>query len=238
MPSPAGDESEVEAFLRRRARGRRVLLFTLAVLLTTVVLGNAWQQYRGGDDWARFDRRFFVVQAVMSGDRLAVESADGTVTQVVRLLGIDAPALADADRSTPAAHGALDAYRAAREAAQSRRVMLSLPPLAARATDGAVLAYVHPDAVSGPGGDGPADDRLVGTVPTLNEQLAAAGWAYADRRSPHPMHKQFEQAEAEARKKKRGLWADVRDDQQPAWRRAWLAGLKRESATESPGGRD
>ena len=34
---------------------------------------------------------------------------------------------------------------------------------------------------------------------------------------------QFERAESEARKARRGLWKDVKEDQMPPWRRDWLA---------------
>jgi endonuclease YncB( thermonuclease family) len=73
-----------------------------------------------------------------------------------------------------------------------------------------VRAYVYLDG----------DDAETAT--SLNERLVADGHAYADRRTPHPTHKQFEQAEGEARRRRRGLWKDVRDDQQPAWRQVWL----------------
>jgi endonuclease YncB( thermonuclease family) len=59
----------------------------------------------------------------------------------------------------------------------------------------------------------------------LNETVARHGRGYADRRIRHTFSPQFEQAEAEARKHARGLWAVVTDDTQPAWRRAWLRTL-------------
>ena len=225
-PTP-GEPSAVDAYLRRRAARRRVLLVALTLLLSTVVVGNAWQQYRGGDDWARFDRRYFVVQSVMSGDQLAIESADGREAAIVHLLGVDAPDLpargtppgeptmpGDSDPGEPQPHGALDAYRALRELAHARRVLLALPPLSPRAADGTLLAYVYLDG----------DDAETAT--SLNERLVADGRAYADRRTPHPTAKQLEQAEGEARRKGRGLWKDVRDDQQPAWRQQWLERLR------------
>jgi endonuclease YncB( thermonuclease family) len=56
----------------------------------------------------------------------------------------------------------------------------------------------------------------------FNLDLVRDGQAYADRRHGHSMRSQFETADAEARKKGRGLWKDVRDDQQPEWRQRWL----------------
>lgn len=215
MPREPGDPSAVDAYLRRRATRRRVLLAGLTLLLGTAVLGNAWQHYRGGDDRTRFDRHFFVVRSVMSGDRLALDPADaGGEALTVQLLGVDAPDVAEPGQPSP--HWAADAYRGLREQTQGRRVLLALPALAARSPDGTLPAYAFLDG----------DDAESAT--SLNERLVADGHAYADRRTSHAMRMRFEQVEDEARGKRRGLWKDVRDDQQPAWRQAWLMRLREE----------
>ena len=46
----------------------------------------------------------------------------------------------------------------------------------------------------------------------LNLDVIRDGQAYADRRFRHTFRPQFEMAEAEARKKKRGLWKDLRNE--------------------------
>ena len=56
----------------------------------------------------------------------------------------------------------------------------------------------------------------------LHLDLVRSGQAYADRRFRHSMKGQFERAEREARKARRGLWKDVTESQMPTWRREWL----------------
>jgi endonuclease YncB( thermonuclease family) len=58
--------------------------------------------------------------------------------------------------------------------------------------------------------------------------MVRSGHAYADRRIGHTLQSPFEQAEADARKKGRGLWRGVTEAQTPAWRRAWLERLRDE----------
>lgn len=209
-PEGAPAPSPVERLLARRARRRRVLIVVGTFLLASILLGNLYNQTRGGDDWSRFDRQTFVVQAVMAGDQLAIEPVGGGAVEQVKLLGIDAhPVAADGQ---PQPHWAMESYRALRDLAQGQRVMVTLPGLSPRTPDGRLHAYVFLD------GDPPAL--------SLNERLISDGHVYADRRREHAFHKQFDQAEQEARRRKRGLWADVRDDQQPAWRQRWLEELR------------
>jgi endonuclease YncB( thermonuclease family) len=89
--------------------------------------------------------------------------------------------------------------------AEGKDVTLRIGPTQTRAADGALLAYVYaPDA------DG------------LNLGLIRDGHAYADRRRPHAWAQQFEQAETDARLKRRGLWRTVTEPQMPPWRQDWL----------------
>ncbi|MFQ6048526.1 MAG: thermonuclease family protein, partial [Phycisphaerae bacterium] len=53
----------------------------------------------------------------------------------------------------------------------------------------------------------------------LNELLVETGHAYADLRFDHLYKARFVRLERTARKQKRGLWAAVRPEQWPAWRR-------------------
>ena len=48
----------------------------------------------------------------------------------------------------------------------------------------------------------------------------------------HDQRPQFEQAENEARQKKRGLWKSVRESDMPAWRQDWLKALREKRAAE------
>jgi endonuclease YncB( thermonuclease family) len=56
----------------------------------------------------------------------------------------------------------------------------------------------------------------------LSVELVKAGLAYADRREKTEMDGLIDAAEAEARKKKRGVWANLKFDQMPQWRQEWL----------------
>ena len=87
-------------------------------------------------------------------------------------------------------------------------VTLLLPAAGSRDADGCLRAYAF---------DGEA---------CLNVELVHAGLAYAERRSADVMGGLIDPAEADARRKGRGLWAGLRVDQQPPWRRAWLAGRR------------
>jgi hypothetical protein len=59
----------------------------------------------------------------------------------------------------------------------------------------------------------------------LNVELVKAGLAYADRRGKTVMDGLIDPAELDARKKKRGIWYGMTDEQMPAWRKAWLRSL-------------
>ena len=63
----------------------------------------------------------------------------------------------------------------------------------------------------------------VGDAENVNLALVRDGHAYAHRVFTHSLRRQFEQAEDEVRRKGTGLWADVTDEQMPAWRQR-LAG--------------
>jgi endonuclease YncB( thermonuclease family) len=201
VPKPTRDPDAVDRFLRRRRVVRRSLLAAVVLLTSTVVVGNLWQRRLGGDDWARFDRKTFAVRDVPAGDVVVLEEPGGRLTSV-RLLGVAAP---DAE-----AFWFDESRTALRNRVGGRDVMLKLPPLAPRSAEGIPAAYFY----------------LPESAQSVNHQMAADGSAYADRRLTHALHKQYEQAEADARKKHRGIWKEVGDDQQPAWRQAWLRGLK------------
>jgi endonuclease YncB( thermonuclease family) len=213
------DPAQIEQFLRRRKISRRVLGVAALLLAASILLGNTFRQIRGGDDWSRVDRRPMVVQAVQSGCRLVVANPDGSNASVVWLHGAAIPDVAA--HGQPQAPGALEAYRALRDLAQGKAVIVRLPTLDPHAADGSIRGYVYL-----------LDNRQEPTSESINERLIADGHAYADRRSEHPFHKQFEQAEGEARRKKLGLWAYVRDSEQPAWRQQWLKQLQSERANK------
>ena len=64
----------------------------------------------------------------------------------------------------------------------------------------------------------------------LNVEVVRTGFAYADRRSKCEMDGLIDPAEGEARKKQRGIWANLKFEQMPQWRQEWLKILPRRKA--------
>lgn len=188
--------------LRRRVRAT---VFTLIVLVVASIVlprvlptraratGALPRPSLSGDDWSRFDRCFFTVRRVIDGDTIELALPDGTGA-AVRLLGIDAPK-----------HGAEVAREELRARAEGHVIALRLEPTETRDRDGWLLAYAY-----------------LGDAENLNLAMVRDGLAYADRRVSHTFRRAFEQAEAEARRRGRGLWKDVTEAQMPAWRQEWL----------------
>jgi len=73
-----------------------------------------------------------------------------------------------------------------------------------------------------------ADGRLraylfLNDTDELNRELVAQGLAIADRQEKFRLAEPIDQAESDARRKHRGLWADPVDIHWPTWRTRWLA---------------
>ena len=195
----------VSSQLRRRRVVRRFTFAGLLVLALSAVLDRSGAFRYAGDDWRTFDHKSFVVTHVADGDTLNVRAPGGGGETRVRLLGIDTPELHSKSHGG-SDYWAREATRYTQSHAAGRAVTLRLEPTKTRDKYQRLLAYVYLD-------DG---DNL-----TLD--LVRDGAAYADRRFPHSMRSQFEQAEAEARKKGCGLWKGVTEAEMPEWRRKWLA---------------
>ena len=203
-----GAEERVMAVERRLARRRWVRrgVFSVAgLLLASVFAAHAGLLGRAGDDWATFDRASFDVVAVVEGDLLTVRPAGGAGETRVRLVGVDAP--------DPPGYWSAEATQHLTQQAPGKRVTLRLEPTQTRAADGSLLAYVYPD-------DGPS----------LNLLMVRDGHAYADRRTAHSLQSVFDQEESEARRKGRGLWKSVQENQMPPWRQQWLRELREKKA--------
>lgn len=71
----------------------------------------------------------------------------------------------------------------------SRQVLIRLEPLKSRDASGRLWAYLYP-----------TDEDL------LNADVVREGWAKADRRTKHSMAAVIDAAEAEAKKRRRGVW--------------------------------
>ncbi len=175
----------------------------MLVLAVAAAMDRAGMFGHPGDDWRTFDQRKYVVTRAIDGDTVRIRPVDGGEETRVRLLGIDAPETAR--DGNPANHWAEQSrdYMIAR--AEGKTVIVRLEPIGVRDRYGRLLAYL-----------------FLSENDNLNLALVRDGQAYADRRFDHSLRSQFELAESEARKKGRGLWAEVTFEQQPRWRQAWL----------------
>jgi endonuclease YncB( thermonuclease family) len=175
----------------------------VAALLTLAfsVLMAHWGQGGDGDDWARYDRRQVTVVSVSLNGTVGLGVADIPGETPARLLGIDMPRAGTAQ--------AADASRELASRALGRDFTLRLEPLQTRTADGALLGYLFSTDTD-----------------NLNLDMIRDGFAYADRRMPYSLQLPFQQAESDARKKSRGMWKSLTDDQMPDWRRQWLKNLK------------
>jgi endonuclease YncB( thermonuclease family) len=183
-------------------------LFSLLLLLAlSIILDHHGAFGYTGPDADRFDHRTVTVTRAIDGDTICVRLGDESAETTVHLLGVDAPDLPDAHWATNAAK-----YTSARSI--GRAVTLRLDPIGWRNQRGELLAYV-----------------FITDADNLNLDLIHDGQAYADRRESHSLHAPFEVAEKEARTKKRGLWKDLKDDEQPEWRRDWLRSRGYDSAS-------
>ena len=191
--------------LRRRRRVRGWAFAGLLVLALSAVLDRSGRFRSTGDDWAAFDHKAFVVTHVSDGDTLIVRPTSGGPETKVRLIGVDTPELHSAS-GAGGDYWAREAKRYTASHADGRPVTLRLESTNTRDKYRRLLAYVY-----------------VGDSDNLNLDLVRDGQGYADRRFRHSMRPQFEQAEAEARRRGRGLWKDVTEEKMPPWRREWLA---------------
>lgn len=179
--------------LRRRFKGS---VWGLALLLLLAIVAERAGVFRPtGGDWERFDRKSFIASEVVDGDTLWIEGQGER--ERIRLIGVDAP---EHD-----AHWGDRATAYARSRAQGKPVIINLQETQTRDRYGRLLAYVY-----------------LSESESLNLAMIRDGHAYADRRFSHPLRGQFEAAENEARKAKRGLWKEVTVEQMPEWRRKWL----------------
>jgi endonuclease YncB( thermonuclease family) len=177
--------------------------WTLAGLLLLLLGGVAIDHAASDNDWRRYDRRAFGIAAIPYPDEIVID--DQTT---VKLIGVDAP--------RGDLHGADQAIEYSRARLKVGQVTLRLEATQTRDSAGRLLAYVYL-----------ADNDC------LNLAVIRDDKAYADRRTRHTFAPQYEQVEAEARKKARGIWKDLTEDQMPPWRRQWLAQLRAERSSST-----
>jgi endonuclease YncB( thermonuclease family) len=192
------DISYIDARLARRRRVRRALVAVGLVIVVLIVCDQVGLLGATGNDWSRFDKKFFPFVRATSGDEIVVQQEGVEVP--VRLMGVDAPDIGLVGNS--------EATEYVSKRLQGRKVTLRLESTQTRDAERNLLAYVY-----------------VADNDNLNQDIIRDGKAYADRRFKHTLAGQFEQAESEARKKSRGIWDGLRTEDQPAWRQEWLKGF-------------
>lgn len=154
-----------------------------------------------GTDRGRYHDRSFRVAKVVDGDTLDIDIPDtDKPTTRIRLWGVDTPEVKGSPRGEM--YFGSQASKFAKETLSGKTVRIVLAPDKTRGKYGRLLAYVV----------------LEGGGEMFNELLLEKGFAYADRRFPHPYREQFEAIEKRARRTGVGLWKSVTLEQMPAWR--------------------
>ena len=125
----------------------------------------------------------------------------------VQLLGVDAPT----------EHWSREAKTYLEARLKNRDVTLKLDGTQTRNDAGDLLAYVY-----------------ITDNDCLNVDIVRDAQAFADRRIKHTLRSAMEVAENEARKKRRGMWRELGDDQQPTWRQEWLRSRARARQSKAP----
>jgi endonuclease YncB( thermonuclease family) len=180
-------------------RRRRHRRLIASFFFALFVASVVFAHIRSVDDWSRFNHQAFSVVDAISGDQLVVDCG-GNHFETVQLLGIVAPT---EDAGSPAC-------RQLSTLAYGHRATLLLAVPQTRDAAGHLLAYVYVDGTN------------------LGVSLTAAGLVYSDRRQTCIMDGLIDPAEAEARRKKRGMWQDLKFEQMPPWRQAWLRGFSQQ----------
>jgi endonuclease YncB( thermonuclease family) len=197
------------AMSRRRRTAITVLCAAAVVFLVWLDHGLVGRRRRPpkteqeihAHDFEKYHGKTFTVLNVVDGDTLDINIPDGKFnTTRIRLLGVDTPETKHPERG-PMYFGQ-EATDFATELALGKEVTIYLEAARTRGYYGRLLAYVHfPD----------------GTV--LNEALLAEGVAYADLRFDHSFYHKYEQLQAAARSRNKGLWEHVTREQLPQWLR-------------------
>lgn len=175
------------------------------VVLAGALAGDRLRLFRyQGPDSDDFDKRTFAIASVVDGDTVRIRPVGGGEETRVRLIGIDAPELHPQGRA--ADYWAVESTEYLKRRLAGGTVIVRLEPLEQRDRYGRLLAYLY-----------------VNETEMVNLEMVREGQAYADRRFKHSHKREFERYEAEARKKRRGLWEGVLPEQMPEWRRRWEA---------------
>jgi len=152
------------------------------------------------DDFQKYHGGSFTVSKVIDGDTIDIAIADAQYLNTrIRLLGIDTP-----ETKSPTVeqmYFGAEAAEFATTVALGKNVRVYLDSTSpARDKYDRVLAYIQL-----PNGK------------FLNEMLVAEGFAYADLRFRHGFYNKYQQLQALAKSRNKGLWQNITREQLPKW---------------------
>jgi endonuclease YncB( thermonuclease family) len=199
--APARQSADVgTATAIRRWRLRRWALAAVGFLLVlAIVLDRLGVFGWPGDDWARFDGQTLVIEEVVDGQSVVLRDAHGRRT-TAQLLGVAAPVNGEFRADL--------CKRYLQEKSLNKSVVVKLESTRSRDSQGRLLAYLY-----------------LSDTDFLNCDAVRDGQAYVDRRVHCQMQTTLTNAEDDARKHGRGLWAQINESQMPAWRQEWLRSI-------------
>ena len=193
------------------SRRRRIAIFVLCaaavvflVWLDHGLVGRRRRQPKSEQqihayDFEKYHEKTFTVVNVVDGDTVDINIPDGKFnTTRIRLLGVDTPETKHPE--TGPMYFGQEATDFATELALGKEVTIYLEAARTRGYYGRLLAYVQLE-----------DGRV------LNEVLLREGVAYADLRFDHSFYHRYEQLQAAARSRKKGLWEQVTREKLPQW---------------------
>lgn len=186
--------------------GRRRLSGPGMVLGLLVLAGSmVWSHWHARPDPAPADAQGNThVDRVIDGDTIVV-SGNGLTNAHLRLLGVDAPEVKHVGLDHDAYFGP-QARQYLTDKLTGRTVILKFDPSQKFDRYQRILAYVY-----------------LSDTDCANLDLVRDGYAYVDRRFKTMLQSQFDQLETQARAKRVGLWAGVKESEMPEWRQKWLA---------------
>lgn len=162
----------------------------------SAILGHVLALPHHVDDWSTYNGQVIKVIAAMDGESINIAASQNHPAVTVHLLGLAKMN----DRWDSKSRDLLNSML------RGKRITLHLEPTQTRDSAGRLLAFAFdPDAKP------------------VSAEVVRQGLALADRRMAYAFHASVDQAETEARKKHRGLWAIARSSDMPAWRQQWTA---------------
>ena len=197
--------------MSRRMRNIAAVIFVLAatglVTLDRTAVRKVWRwqpqtkSEQNAGDFETYNGKQFAVVKVVDGDTIDIDIPDGNYSHTrIRLWGVDTPETKDPRLPEPMYFGP-EASEFSTKLVFGKQVTIFLDKdRNSRDKYYRLLAYVQlPDKTF------------------LNEVLLSEGYAYADLRFKHSFYNKYKQLESAARSQKKGLWANVTEEQLPEW---------------------